>query len=149
VSAGVEAPPPAESIGAPRESGVERRWWRWGIVFVYALAIFWASSRSRFPVPVRFWDKGVHAGVYAVLSLVIVWASVAGDWRKVGVRHVVGTTLACVAYGWSDEIHQLFVPRRHYDLLDLAADATGAVGAAVAAWAWGIIQRGNTRPKDV
>ncbi|MBP8105542.1 MAG: VanZ family protein, partial [Nitrospira sp.] len=41
-------------------------------------------------------------------------------------------------YGLSDEIHQLFVPLRQGDPLDLVADS---VGAALGAWTWRLMER--------
>jgi VanZ family protein len=46
-----------------------------------------------------------------------------------------------VLYGVSDEWHQSFVSGRTSDLLDVAADASGASLAAVVLWACGIIAR--------
>jgi VanZ family protein len=64
-----------------------------------------------------------------------------GSWTGVRLRAVVGTVLIAVAYGLSDELHQLFVPEREFDLKDLAADAIGAGATAVALWTWSIIRR--------
>jgi VanZ family protein len=149
VSADLEAPPPADPPAGTLGSAVVRRWWRWGVVVLYAAAIFTMSSMSRVSIPMRLSDKVVHAGVYSLLAAVLMWAVVAGDWRKVRAQHVVAVTVVCMLYGLSDEIHQLFVPRRRYELLDLAADTSGALGAAVAGWAWGIIRRGPAQSKDV
>ena len=44
----------------------------------------------------------------------------------------------CALYGLSDEIHQLFVPLRQGDPLDLVADS---VGAALGAWTWRLMER--------
>lgn len=50
-----------------------------------------------------------------------------------------GALLFAVAYGVSDEFHQMFVPGRSATLEDLALDTIGAalglVGAVIAAWA--------------
>jgi VanZ family protein len=118
-------------------------------VVAYAALIFTSSSSSDAAPPSRVPDKVVHAGAYAVLSGLIVWAQVAGRWRRVTRRTVVIAVVASVLYGWSDEVHQRFVPGRTYDLLDLAADAVGATAAAGALWAWGIISRGSTRHHGV
>jgi VanZ family protein len=56
---------------------------------------------------------------------------------------VLGAWLLSTAYGATDEAHQYFVPGRHADVADLAADALGALAAAVAIRAWGIIARGS------
>jgi len=55
---------------------------------------------------------------------------------------VVGVLIAA-AYGATDELHQYFVPGRQADVADLLADAIGAIAAAGAIWAWGIIARGS------
>ena len=49
--------------------------------------------------------------------------------------------LIAVAYGVTDEWHQSFVPNRHADPRDLAADAIGACAAAASVKAWDIIRR--------
>jgi VanZ family protein len=47
------------------------------------------------------------------------------------------------AYGATDEWHQSFVPGRQADAADVLADALGALAAAGAVRAWGIIARGS------
>jgi VanZ family protein len=124
--------------------------WRWGVVCAYAGAIFSGSAQSTLPSVVEHvWDKLLHSGAYAVMSVLVVWALTSGEWRRVTWRTVALATLICSAYGWSDEFHQLFVPQRSYDLKDLLADATGAAAAAVVAWAWGILLRGRDRSHGV
>lgn len=116
----------------------------WAPVLAYMALIFVLSSRS---VPPRLDrlvpDKIVHAGMYAGLSALLVRA-LAGGWRR-PVSRALALAAAGLAtlYGVSDEIHQAFVPSRHADWLDLVADAAGAAGAAVALYAWGIIQPRN------
>jgi VanZ family protein len=121
-------------------------WWRWTAVAAYMLAIFWSSSQSVLPsLPGRPSDKLLHFAAYAVLSLLVVWAGTRGRWRRTTGRVVLLATLICAAYGYSDEVHQRFVPDRQYDLRDLAADVLGGMTAGAAAWAWGIISRGSER----
>jgi len=107
------------------------------------LVIFAASSLSGVSLPALVHDKVAHAALYAVLSSLLVWAFTEGDWRRTTGRTVAVATVVAVFYGWTDEVHQLFVPTRQFDWLDLAADATGAWLAASLLWAWGIIFRGH------
>jgi VanZ family protein len=110
------------------------------------LAIFWSSSRSALPnLPGHPSDKLLHLAAYAVMSLLVIWASTRGRWRRTTGRVVLLATLICAAYGYSDEVHQRFVPGRQYDLWDLGADVLGGMTAGVAVWAWGIISRGSDR----
>jgi len=135
-----------EAAGSTRSAG----WWRWLIVSAYLAFIFFLSAQSTLPaLPGEPSDKLEHATAYSVLGALVVWAAVRGDWRRVTWRTVVGVTVFCVLYGWSDEIHQRFVPGRHYDLRDLLADGTGAFLAAAASWAWGIIARGRRQTHDM
>lgn len=132
---------------APRVGPAVRLTWRWALVLAYMAAIYLASSLSGISLPARLSDKAAHAALYFVLSSLIVWALTDGDVRRVTGRTVTIATLASVLYGWTDELHQLFVPSRQYEWLDLLADATGAGLAATLLWAWGIIRRGS-EPHD-
>jgi VanZ family protein len=120
--------------------------WRWVVVAAYMLAIFWSSSRTSLPdLPGHPSDKLLHFGAYAVLSLLVVWAGTSGRWRQTTGRVVLLATLICAAFGYADEVHQRFVPRRQFDLRDLGADVIGGMTAGAAVWAWGIISRGGNR----
>jgi VanZ family protein len=103
-----------------------RALWLWGPPAIYALAIFVVSSMSAPPSPSQLTDKHGHALAYAGLALVLVRALSGGRWS--GLTAVVGlqALMLAIAYGASDEWHQSFVPGRHADLWDLAADAVGA-----------------------
>lgn len=61
-------------------------------------------------------DKVVHMGVYFFLG-VFSYPSY--------IRHAFTTAGICFIYGLLDEIHQLYVPGRHFDLWDWAADCVG------------------------
>ena len=62
-------------------------------------------------------DKMVHAGLYAVLAALFYLA---------GMGPVAAVAVTAL-YGITDEIHQMFVPGRSPELLDLLADLLGAV----------------------
>ncbi|MCX6539903.1 MAG: VanZ family protein [Acidobacteria bacterium] len=122
------------------------RWWRWLAVVGYLGVLFFLSAQSTLPVlPGAPSDKLEHFTAYGVLSLLVVWAVAAGQWRSVTCRTVIIAIVISSAYGYSDEYHQLFVPNRSYDLMDWAADTTGAALAAGLAWAWSILLRGSSR----
>ncbi|HEX7004215.1 MAG TPA: VanZ family protein [Trueperaceae bacterium] len=71
-------------------------------------------------------DKLVHAGLYAVLAALLYLAGLGP------VASVVVTAL----YGVTDEIHQMFVPGRNPELLDLLADLVGAVAGVWLVQRW-------------
>jgi VanZ family protein len=62
-------------------------------------------------------------------------------WSGVSLATLTAAWLIAVGYGVTDEWHQSFVPNRHADVRDVAADAIGALAAAVAVGAWSIIRR--------
>jgi VanZ family protein len=92
---------------------------------LWAAVIFALSSQSDLPgpsLPVVGTDKLAHAGEYAVLTLLLLAADRGRrPWLWVAVA---------ILYAMSDELHQLLVPQRQADLLDLLADSAGAVLAA-------------------
>jgi VanZ family protein len=114
------------------------------VVAAYMAAIFLASSGPAAPLPPgRNWDKLLHAGAFGALSVLVVWAMTRGRLRSATWRVLVAAWLITTAYGALDESHQFFVPGRQADGADLAADALGALAAAGAIRAWGIISRGS------
>jgi len=112
------------------------QWLSWWLPpIVYALAIFVASSISQPPAPPSgVTDKHVHAVVYGGLALLLFRACARGwppAWRT---WPAAAALAAAVAYGAVDEWHQSFVPGRHPELADVAADALGAFLAIAGAW---------------
>lgn len=76
-------------------------------------------------------DKLVHLVLYGVLGFLVTRAA----WERPRAWQPVAAALVGVlVYAALDEWHQTFIPGRSSDLLDLAADAVGALaGTAVAA----------------
>jgi VanZ family protein len=109
-------------------------------------AIFYVSSLHEAPLPAGVSDKSAHTLAYTGLAITIVRALAGGLPRPVSAGIAAAAVAATVAYGASDEVHQMFVPGRSADLYDLAADAAGATLGAAACWAWSIILfRGRAR----
>jgi VanZ family protein len=102
--------------------------------------IFVLSSGPAIPLPRATTDKMVHAAVYTVLSVLLVRAFAGGLPRRVDLETALLAIGATIAYGVSDEWHQLFVAGRVADRADVFADAVGAVIGASACWAWGTIR---------
>ena len=123
----------------------------WAPVVVYMAALFYLSSLSDVSLPSGVSDKPAHVLAYVGLALVVVRAVAGGLPQRIGLRVAAVAILITVAYGASDEIHQMFVPTRMPDWLDLLADAEGALIGTIACWAWGIIStiseptRGHSR----
>jgi hypothetical protein len=78
------------------------------------------------------WDKLVHATAFGAFATLL--------WIGVGSRWPLAVWGAIVCVGALDETHQLFVPGRDAEVLDVVADAIGAgialaIGQLWAAWA--------------
>jgi VanZ family protein len=110
----------------------------WAPVVVYMGAIFFVSSLSDPPLPPTT-DKPLHWLAYLGLAVLVVRALAGGLPRRIGFGIASAAMLITVAYGATDEVHQLFVPGRTGDVYDLMADAAGALAGTVACILWGII----------
>ena len=110
----------------------------WGAVVLYMAAIFYMSALSNPPVPAGT-DKSLHGLAYLGLAILVLRALVGGLPKRIGIRVAVSAFLITVLYAATDEVHQMFVPGRMADVLDLFADAGGAYGGTAACWEWGII----------
>ncbi len=131
---------PAAGPPAPRPD-VNGLLLRWAPAVLWAALIFILSSMSGLPAPPGgLTDKHAHLVTYGVLGALLVW----GLTNRSPARTTWSTAAAAVVlaalYGVSDEWHQSFVPGREVSALDLAADAAGAVLAAVGLRAWAIIR---------
>ena len=113
----------------------------WLPVIAYMAMLFVFSSFSNLPTPPGdFSFYHVHIAAYAGLGALTARAAAKGlrhvSWRQCSWPIAISTL-----YGVTDEYHQLFVPGRSFDVLDMAADAFGSVVGAGAVWAWSIIRR--------
>ena len=123
--------------------------WYWVPVVTYAGLIFFVSSLS-YPeehLPSfleEIGDKALHAMEYGLLGILSYRAfqNGANAWCA---RHALFLAVAlAVLYGFTDELHQWFVPRRDADPMDLLADAAGA---ALVTWGWHRLVRAQPRPE--
>ena len=115
----------------------------WGPVCVYAGLIFFGSSVSNPPESVsslmeKISDKILHLCEYGVLGALAYRACRHGAGVRAARHAVIVAVAGCALYGLSDELHQLFVPHRQGDPLDLVADS---LGATFGAWVWHLIER--------
>ncbi len=101
-----------------------------GPLIAWAGAIFVLSSLpqvSRVPLPYHL-DKLAHAVVYGVLAITAhraFFRQAGSSWLR---QHAaILAVVFALVYGVTDEFHQQFVPGRVSSLLDLVADAAGAV----------------------
>jgi VanZ family protein len=114
----------------------------WAPVGFYCALIFALSSLSAVPaLPMRAGDKLAHALLYAGLGFLVTRAVAGGFGRPVTARTVIAAVVVSAVYGLSDEIHQLFVPRRAFDWRDLAADVAGGGLGSAAWWMWSALRR--------
>jgi len=102
---------------------------------LWAAALFGLSSIPGTSIPtvgISFGDKIAHCIIYGVLGFLCYRALVLST-RLRGASAVVVAMLLAMAYGVSDELHQMFVPQRSSEVLDLMADVVGGgLGASVA-----------------
>ena len=97
----------------------------------WALLIFAGSSVPASSLPdsaIWRWDKLIHFTIYAVFTFLVHRAFAHQTRVMLLARRAALTTLfAVVAFGFSDEFHQYFVPGRTASIFDVAADAAGAI----------------------
>ncbi len=79
-------------------------------------------------------DEAGHFIGYLIFSLTLTWGATSGFSKGLTASSAVLLWIVAVSYGMSDEFHQSFVPGRTPSLLDLLADAIGALVGISASW---------------
>ncbi len=108
-------------------------------------SIFAASARFDMESLNHFVRKGAHFSAYLILALLS-----SNALRKTGFqgwRNFIMTFAICAMYAVSDEIHQLFIPGRSGQPLDVLIDSSGAAAGlgiyAAVKWLTGKKQSGK------
>ncbi|HDQ46415.1 MAG TPA: VanZ family protein [bacterium] len=96
---------------------------------LYAVLLFLMSSISNLETPdlgFEFKDKVYHLGAYGIFGFLL--ARSGREFKDRFGKALSPIVFAAGAlFALSDEIHQYFVPGRHFELLDLAADWVGII----------------------
>lgn len=100
----------------------------WAAVVAWSLAIFALSSQPGDPGAgggrLRLsWQKGAHFVVFAVLAVGIANALTVSGVRS---RRFWWTFVLCAMYAVTDELHQVVVPFRNPNIIDVIIDMAGA-----------------------
>ncbi len=100
---------------------------RWAPAVLYMMLIWLGSavpSNSRLmpDVGITGADKVVHFAEFMVLGILLSLPLV----HRTSFRPALWVWGICVCWGALDELHQVYVPGREPDVLDLCADALGA-----------------------
>ena len=110
---------------------VSSRRWLPPLLWAAFILILTSIPGSRLPdLPFRYFDKVVHLAIYGVLGWLTARAWT--DGSRVSAAALVALIIVS-CFGAFDEWHQQFIPLRSMELLDWAADTTGAaIGALLA-----------------
>lgn len=105
-------------------------WW-WALAWAAVIFVLSSIPGTAYPeTNVPGADKLVHVTVYAILGFLSARALSSRERWTPALRIVVSAAL-CGLFGITDELHQLFVPRRSCDWRDGVADIVGGLIGAV------------------
>ena len=95
--------------------------------YIYAALIFTISSIpfAIAPVAGRFTDKYVHLMEYLIFGLLLARSFKNAKAVFFQSRFLILAIVIGGLYGLSDECHQIFVPRRYFELFDITIDVAG------------------------
>jgi len=107
----------------------------WGPLLAALAGVFYLSSLSHVPGAEYLWDKLLHTGGYAAVSLLALRAF-HGGLTRLRPGPTAAAFVFMLLWSISDEYHQSLVPGRDADAGDVVADVIGfaIAGALVLAW---------------
>ena len=107
------------------------------VALIYAALILIISSLPRItppPLGFRFEDKVYHFLEYSIFSFLLFLAFFKAKTDFFRKNVFLLSSLIGIAFAYSDEFHQRFVPGRSYDLFDFLADCLGVVLIQAVLW---------------
>ena len=110
----------------------------WLVTIFYCVGIFVMSHKPALidvELPFPGADKLIHAILFGGLATIVSIGMRRSGKSLSFARQFYLPVLFATVYGISDEIHQYFVPGRHFDPLDILADTAGAVAVQIVFWA--------------
>jgi VanZ family protein len=135
----------ADSLKDPDEKDLLTAILLWLFTISYMGIIFYVSSLKSHLLPnlTGGVDKAIHVIAYSLLAYMSYFSL-----RKSGaVRHAfLVSFIFTVIYGFTDELHQLFIPGRIASIGDLIADSFGALSGCLLAEA--VNRRGHYRERS-
>jgi VanZ family protein len=107
---------------------VDKKYVAWAAFTIYCVIIFIGSSipGDRIDIDGPGIDKLIHTVEYSILSLLLFLSLRLSSTIKTSVIFWI-SAIGSSLYGLSDEIHQLFVPLREFDVLDIICNASGSI----------------------
>ena len=109
---------------------------RWILPIALCVIVFLASGQSKLAiliVEIKYFDKIVHFFIFGLLATAFYRIDFFWNLKSIGLILVL---LMVAVYGVSDEVHQYFVPHRHFEHTDIFADISGALVALIAYRFW-------------
>lgn len=93
------------------------------LIFIVSSITFQVETETGLPL-----DKVAHFFEYFILSFLLIRALRKTSSNSNPLRLACISFIISWAYGISDEYHQLLVPGREFELLDIMSDGLGALG---------------------
>jgi len=108
--------------------------WVWLPVVLYAFVIFSLSATPGKYMPELFpySDKLAHLLEYFPFGFLMLRAFARGSHIAIGREALLMSIFVIMLYSLSNETHQLFVPGRQFDLMDMFFDTVGALTGSYA-----------------
>jgi VanZ family protein len=107
---------------------VDKKYVAWAAFIIYCVIIFVGSSipGDRIDIDGPGIDKLIHTVEYSILSLLLFISLRLSSAIKSNAIFWI-SAISSSLYGLSDEIHQLFVPLREFDVLDIVCNTSGSI----------------------
>ena len=112
----------------------------WLPALFWALLIFFQSHNPSPPGADLAPDYVLHFLAYGILGAAVLFG-ISGGFKPLwnglfSPRQAVAAVILSILYGFSDEWHQSFIPKRNSSWADIAADSLGAVVFMALAMIW-------------